>query len=204
MFNWNPCRRGWHSHLTISIYCMLIKSLILRLKLTSGIFGHFNYPFPKYCLLQRQRKHRVRQGCHLHRYPSSNTAGIIWGTRRSRGEHRPMSGIYFVFHTPAVAPLPAAGSPRAVSIPAIPLAATEPAATGTSHFGLLPLHILSQAGREFPCHTPGCAHSTGYQLCVQAEMPVSLGKVPTFSPHIYQVRQNWVFVHSKTAWSFTS
>lgn len=98
-------------------------------KLTSGIFGHFNYPFPKHCLLQRQRKHRVQQGCHLDRYPSSNldrypssnTTGITWGTRRSRGEHRPMHGIYFVFHTPAVAPLPVAGCPRAASTTAVSL-----------------------------------------------------------------------------------
>lgn len=82
------------------------------------------------------------------------------------------------------------GSKYHSSFPSIPMAVTGPAATSTSHFGLLPLHTLSEAGREYPCHTPGSAHLTGYQLCVQAEMPMPLEKVPIFSPHIYQVRQN--------------
>lgn len=86
------------------------------------------------------------------------------------------------------------------SFPAIhPPAATGPAPTSISHFSLLPLHILSQAGREFPCHTPGSPFRTGYQLYVQTEMPLFLGKVPIFSPHVYQVGQNWGFVHPQTA-----
>lgn len=171
---------------------MLMKSLILLLSLLQGYLGILTTHFLSTAYF-RGRENRVQQGCHLHWYPSSNTAGITWGIRWSRGEHRPMHGIYFVFRTPAVAPLPTAGCPRAASnssFPSIPIAVTGPAAKSTSHFGLLPLHTLSEAGREYPCHTPGSAHSTGYQLCVQAEMPMSLEKVPIFSPHIYQVRQN--------------
>lgn len=45
MFNSNPCRRGWHSHLTISIYCMLIKWLIFQLRLLQGYVGFLTTHF---------------------------------------------------------------------------------------------------------------------------------------------------------------
>lgn len=65
MFNSNPCRRGWHSHLTISISCMLIKWVTLQLRLLQGYVGFLTTHFLSTAITSEAQKTQSSAGLSL-------------------------------------------------------------------------------------------------------------------------------------------
>lgn len=155
---------------------MLIKSLILQLSLLQGYLDILATRFLSTAYFRGREKTEFNRAvtC-ISTHPV--TPLELHGAHTAAGGRTDQCKELFCFPhschgSPAHCKMPK-GSKYHSSFPATTLPATGPASTSTNCFNLLPLHILSQAGREFPCHTPGIAYSTGYQLCVQAEMIVS-------------------------------
>lgn len=165
-------------------------------KVTSGICGLFNYPFPKHGYYFRGTENTEFSWAVTCTGTRPVTPlELLWGARWSKGEHKPVHRVYFVFHTPPTVPLPAAGCPRAASTAAATLPSPPPPRdllpTSPSQFGFLPLHVLSRES--------GSTHGAGWQPRIQAGTPVSLGKASQiFSPHAHQGHSR-VFVHPETA-----
>lgn len=204
MFNSNPCRRGWHSHLTISIYCMLIKRLILQLRLLQGYVGFLTTHFLSTTINFRGTANTESSWATTCTSTHPVTPLELLGAHTRAGVSTNHHAAFILSYRFLSSLLPcllqgAYGQQTPQQPPCCPLLPIpwDLRPTSPSQLGLLPLHILSQV--------TGGAHSTGWWPPIQAETPLFLGKASwIFSPHTHQVRHSWIFVHPETAWSFTS
>lgn len=162
---------------------MLIKSLILRLSLLQGYLGILATHFLSTAYFKgRENTEFSRAVTYISTHPvtllelhGAHTGAGGSTDRMCKCTECVNAQDLFCFPrschgSPARCRVPK-GSEYQGSFPATPLAASGPASTSFNHFSLLPLHILSQAGREFPCHTPGSALSTGYSFLSKLKRP---------------------------------
>lgn len=203
MFNSNPCRRGWHSHLTISISCMLIKWVTLQLRLLQGYVGFLTTRFLSTAITSEAQKTQSSAGLSLAPLPIQQHRWNYLGLTLERGRAPTSAQSLFCSSrsprcSPARCRVPVGGEYRS-SWPAVcpPQPPWDLLPASPCRFGLLPLHVLSWVA--------GGARGAGWQPHVQAGTPMSLGKASwIFSPCAHRVGHSWVFTCPETAWSFTS